>query len=133
MLSATDVCKATQAGSPKLLEALIKACEAKIKEASDRGQFSAVLKGSELNQRYTRNYLVDELRKAGYEVPNGYLLKFVNDVLIEETGEVVIKWEANPQAEGYFETTDVVPTLDFKNVETATVNPVSKKKVVKKK
>lgn len=93
MKSAKEANLAAKQDSNKLFQALMKACEDKIKDAVSRGQFSVALKGSELGQRYTRDWLVEELRRAGYDVVKLVVVKYINDVQVEEVGEVVVKWE----------------------------------------
>lgn len=92
MQTAIEANTATKKDSAKLLDALVKACESKIKEATGRGQFGVSLKCSEINQRHTRNALAEVLEKAGYDVVKMAVYKLINDELVEEVGELLVKW-----------------------------------------
>lgn len=78
----------------KLLEGLMNAVNAKIQEASSKGLFTINIKGSELDNRVVRDQLQTKLTELGYHVVEIVTIKFINDVMIAEEGELVIKWGA---------------------------------------
>lgn len=131
MKTAKESYQDTKKDTTKLLEALLKACEAKVQEACAKGLFNVHIKGNELDNKFVRDQLSDKLTGLGYHVVKVVTIKLVNDVKISEDGEFLIKWGTSEDLERVGYNGEVVSIAEEPKVEFVGLDTIKPKKPAK--